>query len=42
MLSIYTENGMKIVLYPPTPTEMVKYNAGRLNYILSLTDIFCR
>lgn len=40
MLSIYTEYRMKIVQYPPIPTKMVKYNVGRLNYILSLAETF--
>lgn len=40
MLSIYTEYRMKIVQCPPIPTEMVKYNVGRLNYILSLAEAF--
>lgn len=40
MLSIYTENGMKIVLHLPIRTKMVKYNVERLNYILSLAEMF--
>jgi len=40
MLSIYTENGIKIVVYPPIPTETVKYHDGALNYILSLAETF--